>query len=112
MPNKRRQISYIVAQYRVEKRRTFAILSGAVLAFCWVASSGAQQAPAPASPDAVVAAQRPSTVQPARPEQKKTAHDLSDIFNAGNAKPSSDVTNGQPKQGKIYGFDFYRDPLN
>ena len=51
-------------------------------------------------------------MQVTRPEQKKTPHDLSDVFKATNAKPSSPVTNDQPKQGKISGFDFYRDPLN
>src|ERR1035441_3632871 len=81
------------------------------LILCWVASSGAQN-PAPAAPDAVGAAQQPSALPISRPEQKKTAHDLSDVFNATNAKPSSPVVNDQPKQGKISGFDFYRDPLN
>lgn len=47
-----------------------------------------------------------------RPEQKKTAHDLSDIFSARKAPPSSPVFEMQPKDGKISGFDFYRDPLN
>jgi hypothetical protein len=57
-------------------------------------------------------AQQPSPVAATRPEQIKTQHDLSDIFNAANAESSSQVTKGQPKQGKISGFDFYRDPLN
>lgn len=83
-----------------------------LLVFGWAASSGAEQNPAPTSADAVAAAQQPSPVQATRPEQKKTAHDLSDVFNASNAKPSSAVTKDQPKQGKISGFDFYRDPLN
>ncbi|MGA8029584.1 MAG: hypothetical protein WB992_20775 [Bryobacteraceae bacterium] len=54
----------------------------------------------------------PSPVPAERPEQTKTEHDRSDIFKATNAKPSSTVTKTQPKEGKISGFDFYRDPLN
>jgi len=81
-----------------------------VLVFCFVLSLLAQQRPA--STDAVVRAQQPSPVAATRPEQTKTPHDLSDVFQAGNAPPSSQVTKGQPKQGKITGFDFYRDPLN
>ncbi len=77
-----------------------------------VSHIGAQQTPAPAPADAVGRAQEPSPVRIARPEQKKTAHDLSDVFNSTNAKPSSTVFKDQPKQGKNSGFDFYRDPLN
>jgi cytochrome c peroxidase len=60
----------------------------------------------------VAAAQTPESVPIERPEQKKTQHDLSDIFNATRANPSSPAVGEQPKQGKISGFDFYRDPLN
>ena len=41
--------------------------------------------------DAVVDAQTPKDVPVERPEQKKTAHDLSDIFAWGKAVPSSDA---------------------
>jgi cytochrome c peroxidase len=96
-----------------ERSRVASFICVAFLVLCWVvASSAAQQNPAPASSDAVARAQQPSPVQVSRPEQKKTAHDESDVFKATNAKPSSPVTNDQPKQGKISGFDFYRDPLN
>ena len=33
-------------------------------------------------------------------------------FAAPNAMPSSPAFGDQPKQGRITGFDFYRDPLN
>src|SRR4051794_20561934 len=80
-----------------------------LLALGGATGSGGQQAAAPAAaPDASARAQQPSPVQISRPEQKKTAHDLSDIFKATNAKPSSTAASGQPKQGKITGFDFYR----
>ncbi len=64
------------------------------------------------SPDAVLEAQ---TVQPTpvtRPEQKKDDHDRSNIFDAKNALPSSPAFDKQPDNGKVLGFDFYRDPLN
>jgi cytochrome c peroxidase len=83
------------------------VLAGGALAFCWA------QATNPAPPrDAVVAAQQPSPVAATRPEQQKTEHDRSTIFDAASAKPSSPVFQTQPKQGKNSGFDFYRDPLN
>lgn len=62
--------------------------------------------------DAVAEAQTPKSVPVERPEQKKSQHDRSDVFNASKASPSSPVFEDQPKQGKISGFDFYRDPLN
>jgi cytochrome c peroxidase len=100
------------AKFRAERSRVGPLICATLLMFCWLTSSGAQQSPPPAPSDAVTRGQQPSSVQVTRPEQKKTAHDLSDVFKAGNAKPSSPVTNDQPKQGKISGFDFYRDPLN
>src|SRR5438270_10107627 len=112
MPDKRRRISCSAGQFRSGTREVLARIDAAILILCWVASSSAQQPSPPASSDAVTAGQQPSAVQTSRPEQKKTAHDLSDVFKAGNAKPSSPVVDDQPKQGKISGFDFYRDPLN
>jgi cytochrome c peroxidase len=72
----------------------------------------AQNPPPPKPQDAVQAAQQSSGVAITRPEQRKTAHDNSAIFNAANAPAMSPATKPQPKQGKISGFDFYRDPLN
>ena len=71
----------------------------------------AQQTPQ-APHDAVNDAQQPQSVPAKRPEQKKTEHDLSDIFSSQNAEPLSPAFKTQPKEGKISGFDFYRDPLN
>ena len=44
-----------------------------------------------ATPDAIAQAQTPKEAPVERPEQKKTAHDLSDVFNPTNAVPSSEA---------------------
>jgi cytochrome c peroxidase len=62
--------------------------------------------------DAVVRAQEPMPIQTKRPEQQKTAHDRSNVFDELHAEPSSPAFRNQPGQGKVSGFDFYRDPLN
>jgi cytochrome c peroxidase len=77
-------------------------------------SAGAQDpkvSPTGRSGDAVVDAQTPKQVPAERPEQKKTAHDLSDVFGASKALPSSEALGDQPEHGGMTGFDFYRDPL-
>jgi len=72
-----------------------------------------QQAPQPgARPDAVQDAQIPRTVPVERPEQQKSPHDRSPLFLAPQAVPASNALAGQPEEGKVLGFDFYRDPLN
>src|SRR5689334_18774029 len=63
-------------------------------------------------PDAVMEAQTTQPVAASRPEQQLTEHDRSDVFYAGKARPESPVFKDQPKEGKINGFDFVRDPLN
>jgi cytochrome c peroxidase len=69
-------------------------------------------APAPLSGDAVLDAQTPRQVPVTRPEQQKNEHDRSGVFAAGSAPPSSPAFGNQPDNGKVLGFDFYRDPLN
>ena len=49
--------------------------------------------------DAVAEAQTPKDVPTERPEQRKTAHDRSDIFTPSRAKPSSGALGDQPEQG-------------
>ncbi len=86
-----------------------------VLAICVLTALSLQQDPqqqTKRSTDAVEAAQKPGTVATNRPEQRKTDHDRSALFNASNAEPSSPVFRNQPKAGRVSGFDFYRDPLN
>lgn len=90
----------------------YVALATTSLASCGIASGWAQTSCPKAPPDAIARAQEPCPVAVLRPEQKKTAHDLSDIFNVHKADPSSPVFQSQPKQGKVSGFDFYRDPLN
>jgi cytochrome c peroxidase len=70
------------------------------------------QVAAPKPPDAVDQAQRPNPVPATRPEQMKGEQDRPEKFNPVNAKPVSPALKGQPKEGKISGFDFFRDPLN
>jgi cytochrome c peroxidase len=64
-----------------------------------------------APPDAVTEAQTPREVPVERPEQKKTAHDLSDVFAQSQAPPTTKALVNQTDQGQMLGFDFYRDPL-
>lgn len=63
-------------------------------------------------PDAVMEAQTQRDVAQNRPEQQKGSHDQSDLFSATKADPSSPAFKNQPDEGKILGFDFYRDPLD
>jgi cytochrome c peroxidase len=55
------------------------------------------------------------TAQPVpaeRPEQKLTEHDKSDKFDWKKPAPLNAALKQQPKEGRITGFDFARDPLN
>ena len=86
------------------------VVSGGVLLF-YTAASEKPNNPTPRAPrDAVVDAQTPREVPVERPEQKKTAHDLSDIFAWSKAVPSSEALIDQPEKGGSNGFDLYRDP--
>ena len=64
------------------------------------------------SKDAVAQAQTTKEAAASRPEQQKSPHDGSAVFGADHAPPSSQVFKSQPKEGKVSGFDFVRDPLN
>jgi cytochrome c peroxidase len=68
--------------------------------------------PAKSPPDAVMEAQTSRAVPITRPEQLKNQHDASGIFMATSAEPSSTAFAAQPDEGKVLGFEFYRDPLN
>jgi cytochrome c peroxidase len=71
------------------------------------------QTPAPRPQrDAIADAQTPAPVKATRPEQQKNAHDRSDVFSPAKTMPASPVLETQPKQGKVSGFDFSRDPFN
>ncbi|MFT3765254.1 MAG: cytochrome B6 [Minicystis sp.] len=104
------RLANIIARSPVCSGATFLVATS--LASCGVSNGWAQTGGKAAPPDAIQRAQQTSPVAVKRPEQQKTAHDLSEIFDARNAEPSSPVFLGQPKEGKVSGFDFYRDPLN
>lgn len=61
--------------------------------------------------DAVRDVELPRDVPATRPEQKKSKHDLSDIFTEDNSPPSTPALEDQPEKGRMTGFDFARDPL-
>lgn len=78
------------------------------------AASGGAKSQSPGSragTDAVSVAQTSKEVPIERPEQKKTPHDLSVVFNPNDAIPSSEALANQQDRGQMLGFDFYRDPL-
>src|SRR3984893_5118195 len=75
------------------------------------APQGARSQPNDAPADAIAVAQTSKEAPMERPEQKKTAHDLSDVFNPSNALPTSEALIDQQDRGQMLGFDFYRDPL-
>ena len=63
-------------------------------------------------PDAAADALEVRAVPADRPELRLTDHDRSDRFDFKKPAPLSRSIAGQPKQGRIIGFDFARDPLN
>jgi cytochrome c peroxidase len=65
-----------------------------------------------ATQDAVQEAQTPRNVPANRPEQQKRDPDNPSRFASTNALPISSALKDQPEEGKIKGFDFFRDPLN
>jgi cytochrome c peroxidase len=106
----------------LKNRTTLAIVAAIAVAGCLAAAQDRKPAPAPAAgargsqaavpADAVADAQTTQPVPTERPEQQLTEHDRSGVFDARNALPKSPDFKAQPKEGKISGFDFYRDPLN
>jgi cytochrome c peroxidase len=78
-----------------------------------VSSQEAKTKPAKgqAPPDAVAEAQTPNDVPIERPEQKKTAHDRSDVFAQGKALPTTGALAKQTDHGRFLGFDPYLDPV-
>jgi cytochrome c peroxidase len=72
----------------------------------------AREAPRTGTYDATLEAQSSRQVPITRPEQKKTDVDTPDKFSPDKVQPSSTAFKRQPDEGKVLGFDFYRDPLN
>ncbi len=97
--------------------RSFVALVGSLTIALLVVRSFAQDearrtAPASAPYDAIQDFQSPRAAPATRPEQQKNEHDQSNVFSATQAEPSSTAFQQQPDEGKVKGFDFYRDPLN
>ena len=102
MPNQRGLVAGVIS----------ALLVGGLA--LWVQSAAGENAitsPSGGPGDVIANAQTPQDVPKERPEQQKTAHDLSDIFAPSKASPSSGALIDQPDRGGMTGFDFYRDPL-
>ncbi len=91
---------------------SLALLAGAlVLLLRAVASQGPNAEPSKPLHDAIADAQTPREVPQERAEQKKTAHDRSDIFAPSNAPPTTKALADQTDQGQFLGFDLYKDPV-
>lgn len=71
----------------------------------------AKEKKAPA-PDPALEGIQKKDVKTERPEQQKSKHDLSPLFDPANAPSSSPALKDQPEEGKFNGFVFGRDPLN
>jgi cytochrome c peroxidase len=88
-----------------------ALSAGGLALLAHAAAGDDSNAPPPPRPrDAIAEAQTSKEVPAERPEQRKTAHDLSDIFAPSKAAPSSEALTDQPEHGGTNGFDLYRDP--
>ncbi|HEX8792159.1 MAG TPA: cytochrome B6 [Polyangiaceae bacterium] len=87
------------------------LVAGVIVLSCAPRDSLHAQSPVRAAADAITQAQVPQPVSPVRPEQRKTPHDLSTIFDQNEARPTSRAEAGQTDHGQYLGFDFYRDPL-
>jgi cytochrome c peroxidase len=89
-----------------------ALLAAALVLLLRAAAGQAPNAAPPKAPhDAIADAQTPREVPAERPEQKKTAHDLSDIFAPSQALPTTTALADQADQGQFRGFDLYKDPI-
>jgi cytochrome c peroxidase len=83
------------------------LLSLSIVSWAQTPPKGGAQPPH----DAISDFQTPRSVPEARPEQKKNEHDRSDVFSATKAQPSSRALGTQPDQGKVLGFEPFRDPF-
>src|SRR5262249_43203607 len=90
----------------------FALLAGGLVLLVRSAAGDKPSAlPVERPHDAVADAPTPQDVPVERPEQKKTAHDLSDIFAPSKALPTTEALTDQTDQGRFLGFDLYKDPI-
>src|SRR5689334_20492160 len=68
---------------------------------CVTIASAQDKKSGPPPHDAIADAQMPKTGAIVRPEQRKTEHDRSGIFEAQKARPSSPTFLEQPRDGKM-----------
>jgi len=86
------------------------LLVGSTILSAWSGETDKGKPPQkPRDPAAEALVQR--DVKADRPEQSLTAHDRSNVFDPNKAPFINSALKDQPKQGKILGFDFARDPL-
>ncbi len=97
-------IRYTIHKSSLE--RTPRIWLGAVLAILLMSESRSE---ASEDGDVVIAAQTTRQVPEERPEQKKSSHDLSDVFLLTKAIPATAALLDQADQGQFRGFDLYKD---
>ena len=89
-----------------------ALLSGGLVLLMHSASGENPNAQPRQRPrDAIADAQTSKEVPAERPEQKKTTHDLSDVFSPSKATPTTRALAKQTDQGQFLGFDLYKDPV-
>src|SRR5690349_13240197 len=87
------------------------LAGGFVVLMRSVAGDNPDAAPSQPAHDAIADAQTPRAVPAERTEQKKTAHDRSDIFAPGKGLPTTKALADQTDQGQFLGFDLYKDPI-
>jgi cytochrome c peroxidase len=88
------------------------IVTAGVLSVAANQPPGDQRKEAGRLPDAVQDAQSPKPPTGNRPELQQSEHDKSDKFVPTKAMPVNPALKSQPQEGKVAGFDFFRDPLD
>src|SRR5206468_5636716 len=77
-----------------------ALLAGGLVLLVRAAGDKPNATPSQRPHDVIADAQTPREVPQERPEQKKTAHDLSDIFSPKRALPTSEALVNQADEGR------------
>jgi cytochrome c peroxidase len=82
-----------------------------ILALAVVSSAQSNRTTRAPARDAAADAQSVKEAPRNRPEQAQNEHDQSKIFDPNQPAPINAALEQQPKQGRMLGFDFARDPL-
>lgn len=99
---------------RAKKTAIFLVAGTVLIGIALAATSqppAGQKPPADIPFDAIADAQTPRPGVGNRPEQQRTQHDKSGIFDADKSAPSSPALDKQVDGGRFEGFDFSRDPF-